>query len=80
MDGWYVVSERMLISILSVSVEPLEMQWAETALVLAPLCEDLKPEDLSLPSDVRLRDIKFSLNPVLLVCHFLGSLGRLGLG
>ena len=33
----------------------------------------------SLPSDVDLQDIKFILNPVLALCHFLGSLARLGL-
>ena len=42
MDGWCVVSEQMLIPILSVSMDPREMSWAEAALALAPLCGDLK--------------------------------------
>ena len=44
MDDWCFVSERMLIAILSVSVNPCEMLWAEAALALTPLCGDLKPE------------------------------------
>ena len=43
MVGWSVVSEEMLVFILSVSVDPLEMSWAETTLALPPLCDDLKP-------------------------------------
>ena len=46
MDGWCVVSERTLVSILPVFMDPCEMLWAEPALALAPLCEDLQPEDL----------------------------------
>ena len=38
MDGCCVLSEHMLISILSVSVDPMEMSWGEAALALAPLC------------------------------------------
>ena len=49
MDGWCVVSEQMLVSILSVSVDPREMSLAEVALALAPLCGDLKTEDLLRP-------------------------------
>ena len=30
-------------------------------------------------SDVSLKEVKFTLNPVLPLCHFLGSLARLGL-
>ena len=48
MDGYCVVSARMLVSILSISVDPFEMSWAEAALVLA-LHGDLKPEDLLRP-------------------------------
>ena len=39
-----VVSKHMMVPILSVSVDPHEMLWAETA--LAPLCVDLNQEDL----------------------------------
>ena len=49
MDGWSVVSGWMLVSIRSVSVDTCEMLWAEAALALAPLCGDLKPEDLLRP-------------------------------
>ena len=42
MDHWCVLSERMLVSLLSVSVDPREMSWAETALAQTPLCGDLK--------------------------------------
>ena len=38
------VSERMLVSVLSVSMHPHKISWAEAA--LAFLCGDLKPEDL----------------------------------
>ena len=72
MDGWCVVSEHMLVSILSVSVDPREM-WNDSALSLAPLHRDMKPEDL--------------LSPFLLMCVFkklfvifLESLTRLELG
>ena len=37
----------MLVSILSVSLDPCKMSWAEAALSLAPLCGDLNPEDLN---------------------------------
>ena len=40
---------QILVSILSVSVKPLEMLWAEAAIALAPLCGDWKPEDLLRP-------------------------------
>ena len=49
MDGWCVVSERILVSLLSVSVDPCEMSWAEAALALAPLCEDWMSDDLLRP-------------------------------
>ena len=39
----------MLVSILSVSVDPREISWTEAALVLAPLCGDLNLEDLLRP-------------------------------
>ena len=73
----------MLVSILSVSVVPGQMSWDETALALAPLCGDLKPEDNfteTLPSDVGLQEVKFVLNTVLPLCHLLRSLARLGVG
>ena len=41
-----VVSDCMLISILSVLVEPLEISCAEVADLLAPLTRDFKAEDL----------------------------------
>ena len=55
------------------------MSLAEAALPLTPLCMDLKPEAESLPFDVCLQEVKFVLNPVLPLHHFLGSLARLGL-
>ena len=71
MDGWCVVSERMLVSILSVSVDPREMSWDEAALKLAPLCGDLKPEDLLRPfllmwvfQKLNLSRIQFSLSVI----------------
>ena len=48
-DGWCFVPEQMLVSILSVSMNSYEMSWAEAELALAPLCGDLKPEDLLRP-------------------------------
>ena len=48
-DGWCVVSEQMLVSILSVTMDPHEMSWAETALGLTPLCGDLNLKDLLRP-------------------------------
>ena len=50
-----VVSDRTLISILSVSVEALEM-CAEAVEALAPWARDLKPDDL--------------LSPLCLMCDF----------
>ena len=35
--------------ILSVSVDPHEMSWAKVTLSLAPLCKDMKSEDLLIP-------------------------------
>ena len=49
MDGWCAVSERMLVSILSVTMHSREMSWTEARLALTPLCGDLKPEDLLRP-------------------------------
>ena len=46
-DGCCVVSDHMLISILSMLVEPLEMLCAEVAVALAPLAGDLKAEDFA---------------------------------
>ena len=48
-EGCIVVSDCMLISILSILVEPLEMLCAEAAHALAPHAGDLKPEDLLNP-------------------------------
>ena len=47
MGGWCVVSERMLVSMLSVFVDLCEMSRAVAA--LAPLCWHLKAEDLISP-------------------------------
>ena len=49
MDGLCVVSEQLLVSILSVSVDPREMSWAEATLALAPLCGNLNQKDLLTP-------------------------------
>ena len=51
-----MVSDYMLISILSVSVEPLEMSCAEAADTLAPCAGDLKPDNL--------------LSPLCLMCNY----------
>ena len=40
-----MVSDRMLISILSGSVEPLEMLCADAAVALAPRAKEMKAED-----------------------------------
>ena len=48
-NGCCVVSEPMLILMLSLSVEPLEMLCAEAAVALAPLAGNLKPGDLLSP-------------------------------
>ena len=81
-EGCSVVSDCMLIFILSVLVEPLEMLCVEAADALVPWAGDLKAEDLliSLASDMCLQEVQFVLNPVLLLCNFLESLTRLGLG
>ena len=55
----------MLLSILSVSVGPREMPWTEAALALAPLCGDLKLENLLRPLLLIWVFNKFVLNPVL---------------
>ena len=49
MGDWCVVSEWMLVFILSVSLAPREMSWDEAALALASLSGDLKSEDLPRP-------------------------------
>ena len=49
-EGCIVVSDRMLIPILSMSIEPLEMSCAEAADALAPSVGDLKAKDLPLVS------------------------------
>ena len=51
-----MVSDRMLISILSVSVESLDMSCTEAPFVLAPRAWEFNPEDL--------------LSPFLLICVF----------
>ena len=48
-EGFIVVSDLMLISILSVSVEALEMLCAKTADALALWDGDLMPDDLLRP-------------------------------
>ena len=70
-EGCIVVSDHMLImiSILSVQVEPLEMLCAEAVYALSPWARDLKAEE-SLASDVHFQDIKFILNSVLPVISF----------
>ena len=45
-DGCCLVSDRTLISILSMSVEPLEMLCSEAVVALAPRAGDLKAENL----------------------------------
>ena len=40
------MSERMLVSILSVSMDPREMLWDVDTQTQASLCGDLKAEDL----------------------------------
>ena len=48
-EGCIVVSDHMLISILSMLVEPLEMLCAEAADTLAPRARNLKSADLLSP-------------------------------
>ena len=74
-EGCIVVSSRILISILSVSVEPLKMSRAEAVDALAPLWRFAE----SLVSDVRLQEVKFILNPVLPLRHLFWNLTRLRL-
>ena len=76
-----MVSDHMLISILSVSVEPLEMLCAEAVDALAP--QDLKPKDFLSPLRlmcvfITLQEVKFILIIQFCLCHFLRSLARLG--
>ena len=73
----------MFVSILSVSIDPCDMlcvSYDEVA--LAPLCGSHKSGPLAeaLPSYEALQKLEFILNPVLSLCHFLGSLTRLRLG
>ena len=56
-----------------------KMLWAKAALALAGLCRDLKPENLLTPH-LYLQEVKFVLNPVLPLYHFLGNLARHVLG
>ena len=44
-DGWCVL-EQKLISMQFVSIEPLDMSWAESGPALGPLCGDLNRGDL----------------------------------
>ena len=75
-----MVYYRILICILSISVEHLEMSYAEAIDAQDPWAGDLKAEDfLSLLSLMCLQEVKFFLNPVLPLCHLLGSLARLSL-
>ena len=53
--------------------------YTEAMDALAPWAGNLQLKE-SLASDVCLQAVKFILNPVLPLCHFLGSLARLGLG
>ena len=82
-EGFIVVSDRKLISVLSMSVEALEMSCAEAADALAPQERDLKPKITTEPeccaSDVRLQEVKYILNPVLQFRYFFCSLSILGL-
>ena len=48
-EGCIVVFDRLLISKLSVSVEPLEVSCVEAADALAPRARDLNSEDLLSP-------------------------------
>ena len=66
-----MVSDHMLLIILSVSVEPLEMLCAEAADALAPWAGDSCPLHLMCV----FKKLNF-LNPVLPICHFLWSLTR----
>ena len=43
------MSEQMLVSMLSVTVEARDKSCPEPALALGPLCGDLNPEDLLIP-------------------------------
>ena len=74
--------DRMLISILSVSVEVLEMSCAVVAEALEPRAWDLKADDLhqSLVSDVQPQESKLVLYPILMFHHLLQGLSRLCLG
>ena len=73
----FVMSDCMLISILSMPVEPVLRQWMHWLLRL----ETSGMQIYRVPeSDVCLQEVKFILNPVLPLCHFLRSLARLGLG
>ena len=61
--------DRMLISILSVSVKALEMLCAVVAEALAPQACNLKADDLPLASDVQLQESKLVLYPILMFRH-----------
>ena len=77
-----MVSDRMLISIISMLVEALEMLCAQAADALAPRqgIQSLTICSLeSLAFSVHLQEVTFILNPLLPFCHFFWSLTRLGL-
>ena len=76
-DDCIVVSDRMLIYILSMSVELLEMPCVETVDALAPWAGDLKPEYLL--SSKHLMCVFKILNPDLPISHFFWSLTKIGL-
>ena len=59
-EGCIVVSDHMLISILSMSVEPPEMSCAEATDALTPWARDLNSEDL--PSPLHLMSVFKKLN------------------
>ena len=71
--------DSMLISILSVSVEVLEMLCAEAAEALAPQAWDLMSGNLLSPLRLMcdLRNRNFVLYQILTFCHLLQGLSRL---
>ena len=78
-EGHIVVSDHMLISILSMLVEALEMSDAEAVDALAPWNSDLKPDDLLSSLHLMCNKVKFILNPVLPFRHLFWGLTRLQL-
>ena len=58
LDEWCVVTEQMVVSILSISLDLSVMSWPEAELALALLCGDLNPDfSEALPSDMGLQKI-----------------------